>query len=1580
MAHQTLLTLSEVEQTGPAEPALAALAQHYFGGCDPAETLGRGASYLHAVVLAHLRLLRQAHASGQPALRVFNPGLDEDGFSAENSVVMIVQADRPFLVDSVTMTINRCGHTVHWVVHPLFGVEPVPGSGDLALCSHEGFADRLTSFMMVELDRLFSEADAAVLAAELVRTLQHLKVAVTDWPAMVRRVEDRLQGRATTSASTTAGDEGAQYLHWLQDNHFTFLAACDYVWQIGGPGPLLQPQPTSALGLAGEGGLIDIDADVPPAPFDSDGGWVWVGKAMIRSTVHRPAWLDWVIVKRWDESGREVGETRFWGLYTSRTYAAPVDQIPLMRRKAQHVIASAHVVADSHAAKALHAILMTYPRDEFFQADTPTLVQHALGILRLQERQRTRLFVRQDAMGRFVSALVFVPRESYNTELRKKMGQVLLNELGGESLEFTPMLTESPMARVHYRIRTSQTAQVLPDVAAVERQIAAMAQRWDDKVRLALIHLHGEAAGLALDKRFAKGFGALYQSLFDAPTAARDATTLAGLTAHQPMAVQLYRAVKAGAGEIRLKLYHSRKVNLSDSLPVLEHLGVKVQDEQPLPVSTADGKSFWIHDLGLQWPADAELAQVKLRFEALLLQVWSGEVDSDALNKLVLVTTLDAQDIAVLRAYTRYFRQLGFAFSRAYLEATLFKHPAITQALCDLFMARFNPQASGERSLVVQQQTRHIEDLLGQVESLDEDRILRQYLGAITATLRTNRWQVLPSGAAKPVLSFKFDPRHLPGVPEPKPMFEIWVYSSRMEGVHLRGGKVARGGLRWSDRPEDFRTEVLGLVKAQQVKNTVIVPVGSKGGFVLKKAPPAGDREAFMAEGVACYRLFLSGMLDLTDNWVAGQVVAPVQTVCHDAPDPYLVVAADKGTASFSDYANALSAQYGFWLGDAFASGGSQGYDHKKMAITARGAWESAKRHFRALGQDIQTSDFTAVGIGDMSGDVFGNGMLLSPHLRLLAAFDHRHIFLDPNPDPAISLQERQRLFALPRSSWLDYNPQLISAGGGVYPRSAKSIALSEPMRQALGVQATELTPQALLQAILLAPVDLLYNGGIGTYVKASSETHAQVGDKAADAYRVNGADLRCRVVVEGGNLGCTQLGRIEYARKGGLIYTDAVDNSGGVDCSDHEVNIKILLDRLVESGELTTRQRNELLVSMTDEVARLVLTDNYYQTQALDVACHHAARWLDGQQRLIQWLEGAGRLHRALEFLPPDAELQQRKLRGEGLAAPEQAVLLAYAKMAIFDDLVASSLPDDPYFAQVLQAYFPHVLAQRFPQAIALHPLRREIIATALANTLVNRVGATFVNVLAAESMGSTADVVRAYTLAREVFDLEAIWDRIDALDAHIRSDLQLDLLARLIAMAQRASRWLLRRRRSEAQLPDVVATYQGAARTLRGQLANWLPASDVAAWEADAQGLIAQGVQAELARTLCALPYGFAALDMVDLSQQTAWPLEQVAQTYFSVDAHLGLGGWRQAIARLPTHSLWQTQARASARDDVYAVARQLTAKVAHSGQSLADWLQAHAPAVSRLVHLQQMVQSQAPDLAPISVALRELKFLAE
>jgi glutamate dehydrogenase len=1042
---------------------------------------------------------------------------------------------------------------------------------------------------------------------------------------------------------------------------------------------------------------------------------------------------------------------------------------------------------------------------------------------------------------------------------------------------------------------------------------------------------------------------------------------------------------------LRFKLFHrGGPVSLSDSLPMLERMGLRVLEERPYRIAPASGDPIWLHDFGLATgDAEIEIDAVGAIFEEAFGRVFTGEVENDGFNRLVLAARLAADEIVVLRAYAKYLRQIGFPLSQGFIEQTLAGNPAIARMLANLFRLRFDPEKGDEEGAKLQ--VGAIEQALDRVDNLNEDRVLRQVLALVLATTRTNYWRRDAEGRRRSFLSFKLDPAKVPGLPDPKPMFEIFVYSVRFEGVHLRGGKVARGGLRWSDRPEDFRTEVLGLVKAQMVKNVVIVPVGSKGGFVLKRAPAATDREAYLKEGVACYKDYLRGLLDLTDNLVGGKVAPPPQVRRHDPDDPYLVVAADKGTATFSDYANAMSAEYGFWLGDAFASGGSAGYDHKGMGITARGAWESVKRHFREMGVDTQSTDFTVVGIGDMSGDVFGNGMLLSKHIRLVAAFDHRHVFIDPEPDAASSWAERKRLFDLPRSSWGDYNAMLLSRGGGVWPRSAKSIPVSPEARRALGIEvrseSESLPPNELISAILKAPVDLLYNGGIGTYVKSADESHAAVGDRTNDAIRVNGAELRCKVVAEGGNLGLTQLGRIEYALGGGRVYTDAIDNSAGVDTSDHEVNIKILLGLVIADGELTEKQRNTLLAQMTDQVAALVLRDNYFQTQSLSIAGRIAPSLLDAQHRFIQFLEKAGRLDRALEFLPSDEAIAERRSKKLGLTAPERAVLLAYSKMWLSDAVLESDLPEDEWVATALGRYFPQTLREAYAGVMPRHPLKREIIATHVVNSMVNRVGSTFVHRLMETTGARPAEIVRAYLLQREIFGYVPLWQSIEALDNKVPDQIQSEMLIEAGRLAVRATAWFLRSRRLAEPMAETIGRFQPGVETLHAELARLLDAPGRSQLDIQTVRWTQAGVPREIAGRVAALDTLFAALDIAEVAGQTGRPVPAVAGVYFLLSSKLGFAWLRDRIGRIPGDSHWQGLAKSSMRDDLAGLQRSLAADVLAAGGEgdapaglVARWEAANRDAMERASRLLgELRAAPTPDLAMLSVGLRELRNLA-
>ncbi|MGH8728036.1 MAG: NAD-glutamate dehydrogenase [Burkholderiales bacterium] len=1582
--------ISLVHERLPAEQVALAevFVREYFKEVDAEDLREREVFDLYGAALSHLNFARRFQ-SGAPKLRVYNPRLEEHGWQSTHTIVEILNDDMPFLVDSITMEVNRQGLTLHLIIHPVMEVKRDAEGAISEFKPKNG--GRHESLIHAEVDRRTDPALLAELHAGILRILENVRAAVEDWQSMRARLSEIIAALASHPPpldQASIGEDTA-FLQWIADSHFAFLGYREYDLIVREGQDVLRVVPGSGLGILRETRQSAESSSFAALPANSRAQarapeLLIVTKANSRSTVHRPGYLDYIGIKRFDESGKVVGEQRFLGLYTSTAYNARPADIPLLRRKIAIVIERAGFWTGSHSAKALLAILEQYPRDELFQISAEELLDTAIGILRLGERQRTRLFVRRDAYDRFLSCLIYAPRENYNTELRQRMQELLMRAFNGVSSEFNVQLSESALARILIVIRTRPGNVPGYDVRDLEAKLARAARRWRDDLHQALAEHGGEEQANRLARRYRDAFPAGYVEDYSARNAVHDITLMESLAHDDDLAMSLYVPLEAPAGSLRFKIFHAgTPVTLSKSMPMLEHLGVTVLEERPYKIEREGAMPIWIHDFGMTYAGELEIGAVRDLFHDAFARVWRGEIENDDFNKLVLRARLAAADITVLRAYCKYLRQARFTFRQAYMEQALAAHPAIARALIELFHLRLDParHAADETRLV-----EAIQASLEKVENLDEDRILRQFLAVILATIRTNYFQLGADGKPKAYLSFKFDSVKVPGLPEPKPMFEIFVYSPRVEAVHLRGGKVARGGIRWSDRMEDFRTEVLGLVKAQLVKNAVIVPVGSKGGFVVKNLPLAPEREALLKEGVACYQTLLRGMLDLTDNLVAGRTVPPRSVKRLDGDDPYLVVAADKGTATFSDIANGVAAEYGFWLGDAFASGGSVGYDHKKMGITARGAWESVKRHFRELGVNTQEQDFTVVGIGDMSGDVFGNGMLLSPHIKLVAAFDHRHIFLDPNPDPERSFAERSRMFNLPRSSWMDYDAKLISAGGGMYSRSAKSIALAPEVKQALAIQVDALTPNELINAILKAPVDLLYNGGIGSYVKASTQTHAEVGDRTNDAIRVNGNELRCRVVAEGGNLGFTQLGRIEYALQGGKINTDAIDNSGGVDCSDHEVNIKILLNNVVAEGELTAKQRDQLLADMTDEVAQLVLRDNYFQAQSLSVSGARGATLLDAQQRFIRALERKGKLNRELEFLPSDELIAEQKAAKIGLTSPERAVLLAYSKLTLYDELIASSLPEDPYFAGALERYFPAPLRSRYREYIARHPLRREIICTHVTNSMINRVGATFVHWVQEETGARPEEVVRAYLLTREVFDLVSLWRGVEALDNKVPDATQTAMLIDTERLASRGTRWFLRNRQYQDDITRSISLFTPGVSAIASKLEALIAADDAALTQQAQARLTTAGVPIELARRVAGLDALIAALDIVEVASGSEIIVESAAQTYFALSGRLQLGWLRNHIALLPTESHWQTLAKAALRDDLANIQRRLTNAIIqqHAATDGSDalikaWETRSRGTLERSRQVMADLQTGgAPDLAMLSVALRELRAL--
>jgi glutamate dehydrogenase len=1573
-----------------------AFVRQYFRWVPPEDLASRGSLDLYGSALAQWNFSAR-RARGTTKIRLYNPQFERHGWQSTHTVIEIVTDDMPFLVDSLTMELSRLGYGIHLLIHPVLRLRR-DGDGGLvevlaAAASAPGAV--LESVLHIEVDCETETDSLNALRASLELVLDQVRAAVEDWPLMRARL-DEIAGSLTQDATGLDGaelDEGRAFLEWLDEDHFTFLGYRDYELVHEGSGDALQAVEGTGLGIlravaSGPGGPRPPALSAKARAIALAPRLLVLTKANSRATVHRPAYLDYVGVKRFDSAGQVVGERRFLGLYTTLAYKERVQQIPMLRGKVAHVLERAGFPPDGHDNKALLDILETYrPRDELLQIQDDELFEIAMGILTIGERQRVRLFVRHDAFERFVSCLVFVPRDRFNTENRERIAGVLAEEFAATLRDWSLLFSDSVLVRVHYVLDTEPGHTPALDPASVEAKLAEVTRTWADDLHDALIEELGEEPGTELYRRYGDAFPAAYRSDWLARSAVADIRRAEEIASGDGLGMSLYRPLEAHGGVLRCKLFSAdTPISLSDLLPMFENLGARIIDERPYEVSRRGSPPLWIYDFGfaIERTGDFDTDEVRDRFQEAFIGVWRRTYENDGLNRLVLEAQLRGREVTVLRAITKYLRQAGTSLSDGYLQSALTTHADVAQQLVALFRARFDPYAHDPDEAA--RLGAQIERTIDAVESLDEDRILRDYLSVVLAMTRTDYFQSAADGAPKPSLSFKLDPTLIPLLPAPRPRFEIFVYSPRTEGVHLRGGHVARGGLRWSNRREDFRTEILGLLKAQMVKNAVIVPVGAKGGFVVKQ-PPAGGRPAALREEViACYRTFVGGLLDITDNIVAGEPVAPPDVVRYDDEDPYLVVAADKGTAAFSDIANGISSAHGFWLGDAFASGGSVGYDHKKMGITARGAWESVKRHFRETGTDIQAGDFTAVGIGDMSGDVFGNGMLLSAHLKLVGAFNHTHVFLDPDPDPQVSLAERRRLFRLAGSTWNDYDRALISAGGGVHARSAKSIALSPQARTALDIADETLTPDELIRALLRAPVDLLWNGGIGTYVKAAAESDADVGDKANDAVRVTGAELRCRVVGEGGNLGFTQRGRIEYATAGGRINTDAIDNVGGVNCSDHEVNIKILLDAVVAAGDLTFKQRNELLAAMTGEVAELVLRDSYTQSQAISLAVAQAPQMLDVHSRLIRSLEHTGRLERAIEFLPDDEEIAARRLGEKGLTRPELAVVLAYSKIAMHAAVLDSDLPEDPYLSGELGRYFPPTLPRRFGEELQRHRLRREIIATHVTNDFVDRGGVSAAFRLGEETGTSAATVARAYTVAREVFEMRSFWEQVESLDNIADAQTQIAMLLEGRKLVERASRWLVRNRRSPIDIAATVELFAAGAAGLARALPGSLEGSDLEVFE-DLQTRFEQGnVPEGLARRAAGMVPVVSALDIVDVAGATSREPETVTAVYFRLGSRFGLHWLRDRMIELPRANRWQVLARAALREDLTGLQRALTAQVLQrspgsldAGEAIDAWATDNASTVDRCASMLADIRaSRTYDVTTLSVALREARNL--
>jgi glutamate dehydrogenase len=1538
------------------------------------------------------------HQDTSPVIKVFNPEVSKHGWKSNHTIIEVIVTEMPFLVDSLRIALNRKGLSPHLMLTcPISIVRDKNKqiSKLSAATNKTAKSASVETVFFIEIDRQTEQYMLDDLADEISSVLSEISLTVNDWQPILNKLRDVVsdikQGKQPCSAAEKKS--ALDFLAWIADNNFTFMGYRSYnITKVEGD-MALSPDLSTSLGLMKnikspkQRLLSKVGASARELALGKN--LLVLTKANTRSRVHRPAHLDYIGIKRFDDKGNVIAEERFIGLFGSAYYTNSALDLPLISSKVHAVCQLSGFAKDSHAYKTLINILETYPRDEILQSDVDELLQNVLGIMQMQERDYSGLFVRRDAFDRFYSCMVYVPRERYNTKLRIQTQKLLAEAFGSDQeVEFNTFFSESVQARTHYIVRVNSTKADI-NVKEIEKNLNEAAKSWADKLAVALKSHCGEAQGKALSTKYEK-FPQAYKDEVLSGSAIVDIDKLEALSEDNPLEMLFYQPQeeKDNSRLVKLKLFHTGEpIHLSDVLPILENFGLRVIGESPYSIQTNTGEQYWILDFSMLLAGNGQIniQQAQTLFQDAFAKVWRGDIEDDGFNRLILGAGLSGRQVSILRAFAKYERQIGGTFSQNYIENTFSSYPEIAEQLITLFFQRFDPKSKATETKISKTIT-EIETSLDKVANLDDDRIIRRFVEMMNATIRTNFFQQAKNKQDKPYISFKILPKKISDIPKPVPKFEIFVYSPQVEGVHLRGGKVARGGLRWSDRREDFRTEVLGLVKAQQVKNTVIVPVGAKGGFVCKQLPK-GSREEIFKAGQECYKTFIRGLLDITDNIVAGELVPPKNVVRLDKDDPYLVVAADKGTATFSDLANSISEEYNFWMGDAFASGGSVGYDHKGMGITAKGAWESVKRHFREMDIDCQTTDFTCVGIGDMAGDVFGNGMLLSKHIRLQAAFNHMHIFIDPEPDAAKTYVERERLFNLPGCTWEDYNQKLISKGGGLFSRSAKSISLTPEIKKMIGSQKQSMAPNELIQALLTMEVDLLWNGGIGTYVKASSETHLEVGDRANDGLRINGRDLNAKIMGEGGNLGFTQLGRIEYAAKGGRINSDSVDNVGGVDCSDKEVNIKILLNGLVQSGDLTVKQRNKILYDMTDEVSEIVLTDCYRQTHSISITEMRGASQLKEQTRFIHNMERSGKLDRVLEFIPSDEEIADRLAQGRGLTRPELSVLLAYSKMVLKDDLVHPDITNNPFHDRLLIESFPQLLQKKYKAEMQNHPLRAEIIATKLANNIGNDMGFNFVNRMNEETGASVAEIANCYTVAREVFELSDIWHQIEKLDNKITTAVQTEMLFQLRRTVRRVTRWFLRHRDKNLSIDQSIAFFKASFDVVSSRLEEFMVEKEVKQLKKVENDLINAGVPDNIAKRISQLSTLFSIMDIAEVAQQNKVSIEKVADMYFKLGHRLDLHWFLEQITKQPVANHWQALARASFREELDWQQRSIAAVVLRSYQGIDDtstmidkwFVDSEQPLARWLNILSEFRASQTHEFAKFSVALRELMLLS-
>lgn len=1613
----------------------AALFSEVYFKRVPTTDLCREKPVMHATMVARQLEFLKFRKPGELLLQVFNAGKAQDGWECPHTIVEMANDDLPFLVDTANMALQELNLGVHLIVHPVFNIERNAAGKLIEFHSKANAKSKVESFIHIHIDK---QTDPTVLASveSLLKTrMAMVRTTVEDWQPMKANLGLAIAEfeQAASGLEESVQSECVRFLQWVRDDHFMLIGARTYTIFEDGKTTSLRVVEGTGLGLLREHGKTVLSRPMASlsgeARFNQNAPLI-ITKTNARSPMHRSGYMDYIGVLRFDDNGTVIGEHRFIGLFTSLAYLHRVSDIPLVSMKVQTVLENSGLKENRHAWKSLLHILETFPRDDMLQASSTELLAIAMGVLDLQERQTVRLFIRRERFGRFFSCLVYIPRDQWNTENREKIQRILKRALKGDRLDYMIQLSDSALARLQLIIRPRAGAEPQPDVRVLENKIVTALRSWNEELTNILVQKQGEETGLQLARSIGNAFPAAYMEDVSPWVAAFDVEKIALLKNVDDLQLSLYRPKAKDSGLIRFKIFkRDRPVPLSDVLPMLEDMGLHIVSERPYELKFEEQESLWVQDFDMVYGngGDLDVEAVRQSFQQAFENTWRGITVSDGFNGLILACQLDWRQVKGMRAYSKYLLQTGITYSQQYMEETLARHPLMARLLVELFEAMFNPSRDKEsdfrrelsaknlhRTLFGLTTIRHCKDkvllellesvvaarhkdrdtqvatlkrvfrlALSRVSSLDEDRILFSFYEVIKGTLRTNFYQQAEDGELLEYMSFKLDSAKMPHLPKPLPYREIWLFSSHVEGIHLRGGKIARGGLRWSDRKEDFRTEVLGLMKAQNVKNTIIVPVGAKGGFVVKHLPKNGSRDKVMAEVIKCYKIFINGLLDVTDNLDEDLVIPPAGLIRYDGDDPYLVVAADKGTATFSDTANAIALERDFWLGDAFASGGSVGYDHKAMAITARGAWEGVKRHFREMGKNIQKEPFSVMGIGDMSGDVFGNGMLLSTKIQLRAAFNHQHIFLDPDPDIKAAFRERKRLFKLQRSGWDDYNRNLISKGGGVYSRHEKSIPISREVRKWLAIEEKHLTPNELIRALLKSSVDLLWNGGIGTYVKSSTETNAQVGDAQNNWLRINGSELRCKVVGEGGNLGLTQYGRIEFAQAGGRINTDFIDNSAGVDCSDHEVNIKILLNQVMRAGKLSSKRRNQLLAEMTDEVAQLVLRSNYLQSQTISMMEVLTGARLGAKQHFITVLEEEGLLDRDLEQLPYDEELTRRRTSGKGMYRPELAVLLSYSKIMLYRQLLDSDVPEDPWLSEELLRYFPQPLQDKYSVYMDGHRLKREIIAIQVTNSMVNRMGASFALRMHEDTGASAAEVARAFTIAREIFRARNFWGRIESLDNKVDSQVQITAILAMWNLLRQSTRWVLNQPGHKLDIRVMIERLAPGLELLEKKILRSLNAMEKAQVNDIAEPLLEGGMPRVLAHRAASLHLLYPALDVVEMAARRKTDVLRVATVFFGLDDRLCLKWLRESVEKLPVEGQWHAHARGNLRDELYSQHRGLAGRVLETCPEVKNpvdkWAADNADEVEHVVEMMTDMQELAKmDYATVSVAVRSLKHL--